>query len=328
VSNQPQIEFKREAVSSIAPKQELLASQVKTLAVLSVMLAICFAKPLYELVRFAAKSELFSHILLIPFISAYLVWIAKETLPPPASPRRLGGVLFFALGAAVLCAYWFGPHVGLAVKRDHLTWTTSALVLFFVGLCFFCMGPATLRAAAFPLALLIFAIPFPLALVDWTEKLLQHSSAEAADWFFTLTGTSFLRETLVFHLSTITLQVAPECSGIHSTLVLLITSLVAGQLFLTTNWKRAVLVLAVIPLGILRNGFRIWTLGQLCIHIGPQMIDSPIHHRGGPIFFVLSLIPFGALLYFLWRSDRRKQRALNRAVETSQGPPRGASSGV
>jgi hypothetical protein len=38
---------------------------------------------------------------------------------------------------------------------------------------------------------------------------------------------------------------------------------------------------------------------------GPQMIDSPIHHRGGPIFFSLSLIPLFALLWWLRASETR-----------------------
>jgi len=60
----------------------------------------------------------------------------------------------------------------------------------------------------------------------------------------------------------------------------------------------------VIPLALLRNGFRVFVLGQLCIHISPRMIDSPIHHRGGPIFFVLSLVPFFLLLWLLKRSEK------------------------
>jgi hypothetical protein len=39
------------------------------------------------------------------------------------------------------------------------------------------------------------------------------------------------------------------------------------------------------------------------------MIHSPIHRRGGPIFFLLSLIPFFALLLFLkWIEKRRLKR--------------------
>jgi exosortase/archaeosortase family protein len=99
--------------------------------------------------------------------------------------------------------------------------------------------------------------------------------------------------------------VASECSGIHSTLVLLITSLMAGYLFLHSPWKRTWLVLAMVPLALLRNGFRIFVIGQLCVHIGPEMINSPIHRRGGPLFFVLSLIPFFLFLIYLRKSERR-----------------------
>jgi len=102
------------------------------------------------------------------------------------------------------------------------------------------------------------------------------------------------------------LDVAPECSGIHSSLVLLITSLLAGHLFLRVPWKRAVLTLAVIPLAILRNAVRILTIGELCVHVSPTMINSYIHRRGGPIFFAFSLVPFFLLLYYLRRSELRK----------------------
>ena len=37
------------------------------------------------------------------------------------------------------------------------------------------------------------------------------------------------------------------------------------------------------------------------------MIDSTIHHRGGPFFFALSLIPQFLLLWWL----RRQERLLN-----------------
>ena len=101
------------------------------------------------------------------------------------------------------------------------------------------------------------------------------------------------------------LEVARECSGIRSTIVLFITSVLASNLFLQSTSRRIALVALVIPLAIARNGFRILVIGLLCVHIGPHMIDSFIHHRGGPIFFVLSLIPLSFVLFLLRRHDKR-----------------------
>jgi exosortase/archaeosortase family protein len=66
-----------------------------------------------------------------------------------------------------------------------------------------------------------------------------------------------------------------------------------------------VLSVAVIPIALLRNGLRVFVIGQLCVRIGPEMIDSPIHRHGGPVFFALSLIPFFLLLLWLVHLERR-----------------------
>jgi exosortase C (VPDSG-CTERM-specific) len=157
---------------------------------------------------------------------------------------------------------------------------------------------------AFPLALLSFMVPVPAFAMPSINAFLQNGSAAAAQGFFSLSGTPYLRTGLVFQLPDINLEVATECSGIQSSMVLLITGLVAGHLFLRRPWNRAVLALLMIPLGLLRNGFRVFTIGELCVRIGPQMIHSPIHHKGGPIFFALSLILLFILLVVLQRTER------------------------
>jgi exosortase C (VPDSG-CTERM-specific) len=275
------------------------------------LLLCAFAKPLTQLIGFALHSTLFSHILLIPFVSVYLVRIKRASLPSPSAPRPVLAVAPLVLGVLALFGGSLASSLGLpSASADRLTWTTLSLVFLFWSACCFCLGPQTLRFVAFPLGFLLFAVPLPRFAIDLAETFLQYASALTADLFFTVTGMSFLRDGLIFQLPSIRLEVAPECSGIHSTLVLLITSFFAGQIFLRTFTNRALLVLAVIPLGILRNAFRIWTLGELCTHIGPHMIESPIHHRGGPIFFAISLVPLFLLLYFQrrWELKTRAQK--------------------
>jgi len=123
--------------------------------------------------------------------------------------------------------------------------------------------------------------------------------------YFTIAGTPLVRHGAVFELPGIVLRVAQECSGIRSSWVLFITSVLASHLFLRKWGSRLALVAFVIPLGILRNGFRVFVIGLLCVYIGPHMIDSVIHHRGGPLFFALSLVPLFLLAWWLRRRERR-----------------------
>jgi exosortase C (VPDSG-CTERM-specific) len=147
-------------------------------------------------------------------------------------------------------------------------------------------------------------VPFPTPVHIAIETFLQHGSAAVAYAFFQVSGMPVFMDNLYFQLPGFDMQVAPECSGIHSSLALLITSLAAGQLFLRSPWRRAALAAFVIPLALIRNGFRVFTIGQLCVRISPDMIESWIHRQGGPVFFALSLIPFSFVLYYLYRSER------------------------
>lgn len=100
----------------------------------------------------------------------------------------------------------------------------------------------------------------------------------------------------------------------------LMASILASHLFLKTPWRRLVFVAFVIPLGILRNGFRIFVIGLLCVKEDPQMIHSLIHRRGGPSFFLLSLIPFLLLVWWL-RNGETRTRLVESFRVSSRGKP-------
>jgi exosortase C (VPDSG-CTERM-specific) len=269
----------------------------------TVLAALLFGKPLYQLVAYAAGSDLHSHIPLIPLISAYLLHTGRRRLPPPGS-RAWGagsafGVVTFALFA--LRTVWQEK----LSANDDLALMALSFVAFLAAGGFVLLGTRWMAAAAFPIGFLIFLAPLPDAGVQWLEGASAAASAEAAAWYFAVAGTPLVRHGTVFELPGIILAVAQECSGIRSSWVLFITSILASHLFLRSPWRRIVLVAFVIPLGILRNGFRVFVIGMLCVHIGPHMIDSVVHHSGGPLFFALSLVPLFLLLWWLRRGEWR-----------------------
>jgi len=219
-------------------------------------------------------------------------------------------IVFLVAGLGVPAFTYWLHFVGRAPGGN-----LNLVLLTFSFLCclgaggFFFFGRRWMRAAAFPLTYLIFMLPMPDAMADALETASKYASAEVANLLFHLSGIPFLRAGLVFQLPNITIEVAQACSGIRSSWVLFITSILAANLFLRTPWRRFALVAFVIPLAILRNGFRILVIGLLCVHKGPQMIHSLIHNRGGPLFFVLSLIPFFVVLWWLLRGDARTRQS-------------------
>ncbi|MEZ5329489.1 MAG: exosortase/archaeosortase family protein [Verrucomicrobiales bacterium] len=274
-----------------------------------VILTVAFGWPLGLLAVHAANSNLHSHILLIPFICIYLLHMKwpelprdYQTSPGWAALPIVGGC--GALAAAVVAV--FGEGTLPLSHNDRLALVAFSFFCFLWAGGFLFLGRNWVAQAAFPLGFFLFLVPLPDGFVNWAENGLVLGSAEATDLFYRLSGTPVFREGTIFQLPGIVLEVARECSGIRSTWVLVITSLLASYLFLKNPWHRAVLVALVIPLGILRNGFRILVIGLLCVHIGPEMIDSIVHKKGGPLFFALSLVPLFAVAWWLSRRERKE----------------------
>jgi len=268
-----------------------------------VLLTLLFIEPLTRLVLYAAQKDLHSHIILVPFITAYLLYIKRRELSADYRRSTAGTVTLAGIGMAAL-AGGIGWRQSLSLN-DELALMALAFVSLAAAGGFLCLGSKWMAAAAFPAGFLIFMAPLPDAVVDWLEKASVLASAEAAALYFKLAGTTHVREGTVFELPGIALRVGQECSGIRSSWVLFIAGLLASHLFLRTRWRRIALVAFVIPLGILRNGFRIFVIGLLCVHVGPHMIESAIHRRGGPVFFALSLFPLFLLLWWLRRREQR-----------------------
>lgn len=300
---------------------DLRAEQRKALGYfgLGVLLLVAlFNRALIDMVKLALANDLYSHAILIPLISVYLARTKDAELKQIEFRRDPA----LGLGLLVLAVIpWFvyavatqGGVLSLATE-DSLFLRISSFVSCVLAVAGFLFGRDTMRLLLLPCAMLFFIAPLPKAAESGIEVFFQHTSATVSAFLFYLSNTPVLNKDLVFYLPQITLEVGRECSGIRSSLVLFITSIVASYLFLQTPWKRTVLVLAIIPLAILRNGFRIFIIGLLCVHVDPAMIDSWVHRRGGPMFFAISLVPLFALLLILRRSEASKPVA---PVESSR----------
>lgn len=268
---------------------------------------LCFGGALWHWIRLAVSGELYSHLPLIPFVVAYLVWLRCATLRSlPSQPARWSALVLALAGVVVGVLAFSGQVPGRgAVLADVVFWQMLGVYLLTLAGGFWFFGVRVMKQCLFPILILAFMLPFPQRVFLEFELFLQAASAEVSYWVLAMTGMPMLREGFSFRLPGFAFNVAPECSGIRSTIVLFITSLVAGEVFLKSPWRRAVLALIVVPLGILRNTLRIFTIAMLCVHVDPSYVNSPIHHHGGPLFFLISLIPFFLILRSLRKSEVR-----------------------
>lgn len=262
-----------------------------------------YLAPLRELIRLSLSDDTYSHILLVPFLTGGLVWMNRDAImrrggssPRPAAICLFAGVLLYTLRARL---------DSLASGAALLTITIlSAVVLIWAGFLFF-YGGAAFRAALFPLMFLLLAVPIPTPAVDQLILWLQQGSSEVTYWLFRATGTPVFRSGFLFSVPGQTIEIAQECSGIRSSLAMLVTCLMAGYLFLRAGWARVVLLVAAVPMLVIKNGIRIVTLTLLSIHVDPGFLHGKLHHDGGFVFFILGLIILWPLLRWLQRVETR-----------------------
>lgn len=281
----------------------------RTLTVAGLSLTAAFFVPIKHLVELATHSDLYSHTLLIPFVCAYLAWeTARSKKMEPSPPSAWLAIAPACIGAISLALFFLSGSVSLEANQieNYLAYSIFSYGCFIITICFLALGRNTVKAQIFPILFILFLSPFPVALRESIQIFFQHTSAEVAYWGIKFSGIPIYREGLVFEMPTIAMEVAPQCSGLRSSLVLFIVSTVASFLFLKSPWKRSIFVFLVIPIGILRNAIRIIILALQCYHVGPEEINGWFHRHGGQPLFAVTLIPLFATLYFFWRSEQGK----------------------
>ena len=254
-----------------------------------------FSAPLTTLIKFSFQQEEYSHVILIPMLSASLLLLERKRMFSRTETQWAVALPLLVTGVLV---YSFGQRYSASLSQnDHLSIATLGVVVIWLSGFVLCYGTRAFRTGLFPLLFLFLMVPIPDFLLNQAIVSLQAGSAEVSYAAFQLIGLPVFRTGFIFALPGVTIEVAKECSGIRSSLALLILSLLAGHLFLRSAWAKAVLILAALPVLIVKNGIRIVTLSLLSIYVDPGFLTGNLHRQGGILFFLLAL---GLLAPVLW----------------------------
>ncbi len=272
------------------------------------------------LLHFAYHTGDQSYILLVPLISAGLIYMdRKRILGNQDDSHRLGPtpILLFCISIAMIA----GAYLAEARSEVQLVLVALGLIGFWTAAFIIAFGSSAARLAMFPLLMLLWMVPIPVFCTDRITFALQWGSAEVTAGLFALTGIPVFRDGFIFQLPGQAIEIAKQCSGIRSSLSLILLTLIIAHEALRSNIRRVTLLLSTIPIVVLKNGVRIVTLTLLAIYVDPSFLTGSLHHDGGIVFFLLGLVMLYPILKLLQRGERK------RASQSASIPQAAAVSG-
>ncbi len=226
------------------------------------------------------RSETFTHALLVPPISLWLIWRRRRALAAlPPAPTSLWLLPMVLAGFA-----WLLGDLA-AVNAVTFLALVSLLVLAVPAL----LGTRVASAILFPLAYLFFAVPigeFALPqMMEWT--------AEFTIVALRLTGIPVYREGLSFVIPSGNWSVVEACSGVRY----LIASVVVGTLYAYLNYRsmkrRLIFVAVSFVVPIIANWLRAYMIVMLGHLSGNRLAVGVDHLIYGWVFFgVVILLMF------------------------------------
>ncbi len=265
------------------------------LAVTLGLLVTIFYGGLEPMTRLWFSKEEYSHAIMIPFISLFLIWQKKDELERVPFTGSLAGLVVVFIGLAVFMLGQLGTSA---------TIIQYAFLITLVGALLAWMGWQGFRIIAMPLFILLLMVPLPGFLYQTFSAKLQFISSDIGVWIIRLFGISVFLEGNVIDLGAMKLQVVEACSGLRYLFPLMTLGFIAAYFFKAAFWKRAIVFLSSIPVTILMNSIRIGLIGVMVEFWGKEMAEGFLHDFEGWVVFMACTAVLVAEMWLLARIGR------------------------
>ncbi len=252
------------------------------------LLILVFRDGLRVMVEWWLSREEYSHGILIPFISCFLIWQKRYELIGANLKGEVSGLI------AVLAG------IGLLVVGELATIYSViqyGFIVTLIGMFVSFIGWRGVRVLWAPLIFLVFMVPLPNFFYNSLSSELQLISSQLGVAVIRLFGISVYLEGNVIDLGGYQLQVVEACSGLRYLFPLTSLAFLCAYLYKGPIWQRLIIFLSSIPITIFMNSFRIGVIGVLVEYWGTSMAEGFLHDFEGWIVFMASL---GLLLAEIW----------------------------
>jgi exosortase len=224
-------------------------------------------------------NEYYSHGLLVPFISGYIIWKMKDELAALEKKQAWEGL-------AIVTA-------GLVLQGISVLWTIRflsglSLILTISGVILYLFGREFIKKIWFPLFFLLLMVPLPV--VDMIAAPSQTTSAIATSGLSNLIGLPVQREGLVLTIPAGSFEVGLECSGINSMFSLLTIGILFAFILEGTRTMKFTILFLAIPLAIAGNIIRITSVLVVASKFGQDSAMTYFHDLSSLLMFSVALL--------------------------------------
>jgi exosortase len=251
-------------------------------AVTYLLLIALYIPTFYKLFSFGWKQTDYTHGPLILLVFLYLIYRKRNvfTFTPDSEIHMFSfsllffGSIMYALGS-----------IHRVVMIESLS-----LIPVFLGTTGFLFGREAFRQVLFPSAFLIFLVPPPLFFIDMLTSPLKMFVAGASESLLRLAGYTLSRNGVILFIGDYSIVVGDACSGIRSLISLMAVGALYAYIQSTTNLKKVVLFLSIIPIAIGANIIRLMLFALITYHFGEAAGQGFFHYFSGILIFILSLM--------------------------------------
>lgn len=268
------------------------------------VLASLFLFTIWFIIFYPVYPELFStwmnhsnnsHGILVPIISAFLIWQKRKELSQEKIKSSAWGAVILIVS---ICLYIIAYAGAIAV-------VCRAMIVFsLIGLVLFNFGKRILNVIAFPLFYLIFMVPVPESIYTLVAFPLQLFATKISAFLINAFSIPVLREGNMLYFANTQLEVAEACSGLRSMTSYIMLSFLFAYMIKKSWRNRIFIILSAVPLALFTNIVRVTGTGVLAHFYGDGVARSFLHEFSGLIVFALGFVMLFGIYAFL---DKIKQ---------------------
>lgn len=233
-----------------------------------------------DIIMIAGRDDEQSHIILVPFVAAWMVWIRRARF------RRFRpyGAMF---GPLLILAGWIMSYVGYH-NAIQSAWHAGAVVVL-VGTIVTGLGLNTLLQMFPAFVVLVFLVPVPGTVRQMIAGPLQTASAKATQMILETFGAPIERSTNLLTINGHEIAVVEACNGMRMVLGLILVSFCFAFSMPLRPYVRLLVLIGSPLAAILCNIIRLVPT-VLLYGYGPQAVADAFHDVSGWLMLPLAFL--------------------------------------